>query len=165
MPPALACAQGPKKPPQGLRHHRRAHRDPGCAAVQVRLGRHPPRPANEDADRYEALVTAALDYRIEVLERTLAVLGRLGSSRLRDVHRVLEDDAQKVWGRRLALQASDLVRFSRTYRTWRNFQVEMLGIDRKCFDQLTCLADAAFAHDRASDAGGARTRPRHRNRH
>jgi hypothetical protein len=58
-----------------------------------------------------------------------------------------------VWGRQLALQASDLVRFSRTYRNWRNSHVEMLDADRKCFDQLTCLGDASVAHDKASDAG------------
>ncbi|NMH93501.1 hypothetical protein HF519_18360 [Pseudonocardia bannensis] len=102
---------------------------------------------------YDALVQQALDYRIEVLERALAVLEKLELSRLRDVHRVLEGDAQAVWCRRLALQASDLVRFSRTYRTWRNAHVEMLDADRKCFDQLTCLADASVAHDKASDAG------------
>jgi hypothetical protein len=69
------------------------------------------------------------------------------------VHRVLEGDAQEVWGRRLALQASDLVRFSRTYTSWRNSHVDMLDADRKCFDQLTCLAVTSVAHDKATDAG------------
>ena len=45
------------------------------------------------------------------------------------IYRTLESDAQIVWGRRLALQASDLVRFSRTYRFWRNAQVDMLDAD------------------------------------
>ncbi|MGW3890452.1 hypothetical protein ACWD69_17320 [Micromonospora chokoriensis] len=108
---------------------------------------------DEDPATYKALVQAALDYRIGVLERALVVLGGLGPSRLRQVHRVLEGDAQEVWGRRLALQASDLVRFSRTYPNWRNIQVVMLDVDRKCFDQLTCLGDASTARDKATDAG------------
>ncbi|MEH0820470.1 MULTISPECIES: hypothetical protein [unclassified Micromonospora] len=106
-----------------------------------------------DLTAYDAFVQDALDYRMEVLGRALAVLDRLNSSRLRQVHRVLEGDAQEVWGRRLALQASDLVRFSRTYPNWRNIQVVMLDADRKCFDQLTCLADASAARDKATDAG------------
>jgi hypothetical protein len=65
----------------------------------------------------------------------------------------LELDAQVVWGRRLALHASDLVRFSRTYPNWRNSHVEMLDADRECSDQLTCLADGSVARDRAVDAG------------
>ncbi|MGI5232562.1 hypothetical protein [Actinoallomurus sp. CA-142502] len=108
---------------------------------------------DEDMGEYDALVEAALGYRVEVVERALAVLGGLRTSRLREVHRVLEGDAQEIWGRRVALQASDLVRFSRTHRTWRNTQVEMLDADRKCADQLTCLADASVARDRATDAG------------
>jgi hypothetical protein len=107
---------------------------------------------DKDSATYGALVEAALDYRIEVLARAHAVLDRLRISRLRDVHRALEDDAQQVWGRRLALQASDLVRFSRTYPSWRNSHVNLLDADRKCFDQLTCLADASIAHDKAADA-------------
>jgi hypothetical protein len=108
---------------------------------------------DNDMAAYNALVDAALDYRIEVLERAQAVLDGLGISRLRDVHRVLEGDAQEIWGRRVALQASDLVRFSRMNPNWRNTQVEILDADRKCFDQLTCLADASVARDRATDAG------------
>lgn len=51
------------------------------------------------------------------------------------------------------LQASDLVRFSRMYPHWRNFQVDMLDADRTCGDQLTCLTDLSFAQDKARDAG------------
>ncbi|MEU8236398.1 hypothetical protein AB0C12_42975 [Actinoplanes sp. NPDC048967] len=107
----------------------------------------------ETRQAYDALVQEALDYRVTVVERALAVLDGLNSSQLRGVHRVLEGDAQEVWGRRLALQASDLVRFSRTYPNWRNAQVEMLDADRKCLDQLTCLTDASVARDKAIDAG------------
>jgi hypothetical protein len=108
---------------------------------------------DNDMAAYDTRVNAALDYRIEVIERAQAVLDGLGISRLRDVHRVLEGDAQEIWGRRVALQASDLVRFSRMYPNWRNTQVEMLDADRTCFDQLTCLIDASVARDRATDAG------------
>jgi len=72
---------------------------------------------------------------------------------LRDVHRALEADAQAVWGRRLALEASDLVRFSRTYRPWRNAQVEMLDADGGCDTQLRALADFEVADDLAQDPG------------
>ncbi len=58
-----------------------------------------------------------------------------------------------MWGRRLALEASDLVRFSRTYRYWRNAQVDMLDADGRCRDQLTALVDGQAARDRAGDAG------------
>ncbi|SFN48759.1 hypothetical protein SAMN05216207_101544 [Pseudonocardia ammonioxydans] len=102
---------------------------------------------------YEELVSEALDYRMSVVERAIAVLSGLPSSRLREVHRALEADAQEVWGRRLALQASDLVRFSRTYTSWRNAQVEMLDDDRTCAVQLGSLGDYGVAHDRAADAG------------
>lgn len=107
----------------------------------------------EDTAAYRTLVGAALDYRVEVLERAQRVLDGLGISRLRDVHRVLEADAQEIWGRRVALQASDLVRFSRMHSHWRNAHVDLLDADRKCFDQLTCLADTSVARDRATDAG------------
>lgn len=50
-------------------------------------------------------------------------------------------------------RASDLVRFSRTYRFWRNALVDVIDTDTKCHDQLTVLADTAYARDRAIDAG------------
>lgn len=111
------------------------------------------RPGRGDAAMYGRLVDEALEYRIDVLTRAVAVLETIGRSRLRDAHRALEHDAQVVWGRRLALQASDLVRFSRTYRYWRNAQVDMLDADRRCRDQLTALVDGQVAGDRAADAG------------
>ena len=106
-----------------------------------------------DPATYEKRVLDALEYRVDVLLRAAAVLERLPVSRLRDAYRSLESDAQEVWGRRLALQASDLVRFSRTYRYWRNAQVEMLEADRRCRDQLGALLDRQVAMDRAVDAG------------
>ena len=111
------------------------------------------RPGKGDSERYRNLVTDELEYRIDVLCRALAVLDDLEDSRLRVIHRTLEADAQVVWGRRLALEASDLVRFSRTYRYWRNAQVDMLDADEKCREQLAVLADHEYAADRAQDAG------------
>lgn len=111
------------------------------------------RPGKGDPLAYGRMVTEALEYRIDILLRAVAVLESFPSSRLRDAFRVLEHDAQVVWGRRLALQASDLVRFSRTYRYWRNAQVDMLDADRSCRDLLTALVDGQIARDRAADAG------------
>lgn len=106
-----------------------------------------------DPGEYRSLVQAAVEYRIKVLEDAVRVLENRPISRLREVHRVLESDAQEVWRRRLALQASDLVRFSRTYRFWRNAHVEMLDVDVKSRNQLTSLTDVSFARDKALDAG------------
>lgn len=111
------------------------------------------RPGKGDSTRYRDLVTDELEYRIDVLCRALKILDGLPDSQLRTIHRVLEADAQIVWGRRLALEASDLVRFSRTYRYWRNAQVDMLDADEKCREQLAVLADREYAADRAKDAG------------
>ncbi|MBS2936578.1 hypothetical protein KDN32_02340 [Nocardioides sp. J2M5] len=111
------------------------------------------RPGKGNPKVYEDLVAAALDYRIDVLCRALRLLDEVPDSRLRDVHRVLEGDAQQVWGRRLSLEASDLVRFSRTYRYWRNALVDVLDADEKCREQLAVLADHEYATDRARDAG------------
>lgn len=108
---------------------------------------------DNDHNTYEELVLEALDYRIDVLAKAQAVLDGRAASQLRGVHRTLEGDAQEVWIRRLALQASDLVRFSRTYPNWRNSHVDMLDLDRKCLDQLTCLTDGSVARDKAIDAG------------
>ncbi|QSB16848.1 hypothetical protein JQS43_11500 [Natronosporangium hydrolyticum] len=107
----------------------------------------------EARSTYEALVRDALAYRIEIVDRALAVLGRQHSSRLRWAHRELERDAQQIWRRRLELQASDLVRFSRTHPGWRNSHVEILDADRTCSTQLSCLVDPTVARDLANDAG------------
>jgi hypothetical protein len=111
------------------------------------------RPHEGDAATYERLVGEALDYRIDLVERAARYLDSLPVSTLRPAYRALEQDAQTVWGRRLALQASDLVRFSRTYRYWRNAQVDMLDADGKARDQLCALVDGQVARDRAADAG------------
>ena len=111
------------------------------------------RETTKSPDRYSYLVNEALDYRISVVEQTLGILAGYATSRLRDVYRLLESDAQEVWRRRLALQASDLVRFSRTYPYWRAAQVELLDADQKCCEQLSCIVDSEVARDKAIQAG------------
>ena len=106
-----------------------------------------------DEARYRELVDEALDYRIDVVNRTLVVLGGIKDSKLRHVHRQLEADSQEIWGRRRALEASDLVRFGLTYRWWRNAQVDILEADVTCAEQVTALGDVGHATDRAKDAG------------
>ncbi|KHL18317.1 hypothetical protein CLV56_3254 [Mumia flava] len=111
------------------------------------------RRGSPDWPTYERLVRDELAYKCAVVDRAEAVLETLPTSALRDAYRALEADAQEVWRRRLALRASDLVRFSRTYRYWRNAQVEMLESDASCASQLTALTDPARAHELAADAG------------
>ena len=81
------------------------------------------------------------------------MLGAFPASQLRGVHRAIEGDAQAVWRRRLALHASDLVRFGRTYRWWRDRLVETIEADGKCHDQLLALTNPHAADEAATDAG------------
>ncbi|WP_024796481.1 hypothetical protein [Tomitella biformata] len=106
-----------------------------------------------DPAPYEDLVTAELDYKSGVLDRARTALATVPDSALRQVFRALEGDAQAVWRRRVALHASDLVRFGRTYRHWRNALVPVIEADGKCQSQLQALANPQYAHDRAADAG------------
>lgn len=102
---------------------------------------------------YEALVVDELQYKAQTLERALDALEGIGSSTLREAYRVIESDAQEVWRRRLKLHASDLVRFGRTYRPWRNSLVPMIESDAACASQLLALSNPQAAQDMASDAG------------
>ncbi|SDQ94899.1 hypothetical protein [Actinopolyspora saharensis] len=102
---------------------------------------------------YAALVTAELDYKRGIVERALDVLEAVPDSRVREVHREIEGDAQAVWRRRLALRASDLVRFGRTHRYWRNALVPVIESDDKCRKQLLALTNPQTAEDLAVDAG------------
>jgi hypothetical protein len=106
-----------------------------------------------DPDLYKALVTEELQYKAQTLEGALDALEGIGASTLRDAYRVIESDAQQVWRRRLQLHASDLVRFGRTYRPWRNSLVPMIESDGSCASQLLALSNPQAAHDMASDAG------------
>jgi hypothetical protein len=102
--------------------------------------------------RYGKLVEQALKYRIDTLANAIKILEKIGASKLRVVHSALEQDAQEVWGRRVALHASDLVRFSRTFPAWRNDHVDMLDADKRCHDQLAVVADRTTALELAEDA-------------
>lgn len=102
---------------------------------------------------YERLVRAELAYKSDILTKAIEILDGDQPSRLRPVHRTIEGDAQSVWQRRLRLHASDLVRFGRTYRWWRNALVEPIQDDQTCRDQLLALANPQAAQDLATDAG------------
>lgn len=106
-----------------------------------------------EANGYAALVTEELDYKCGIVERALNVLESVPDSRLREVHREIEGDAQAVWRRRLSLRASDLVRFGRTHRYWRNALVSVIESDDKCRNQLLALTNPQTAEDFAVDAG------------
>lgn len=106
-----------------------------------------------DLERYGRLVHAELGYKRDVLDETVRYLADLPVSSLRDVHRSIEGDAQGVWRRRLTLHASDLIRFGRTYRWWRNALVTPIQDDQKCRDQLLALVNPQRAQDLATDAG------------
>lgn len=106
-----------------------------------------------DPALYESLVLEELQYKAQVLERALDALEAIEPSTLRAAYRAIESDAQEVWRRRLTLHASDLVRFGRTYRPWRNSLVPMLESDGMCATQLLLLCNPQAASDMASDPG------------
>jgi hypothetical protein len=94
-----------------------------------------------------------LAYKTKLLDDSLASLASLSDSPLREVHRAIEGDSQAVWRRRHALHASDLVRFGRTYRHWREALVPTIEADARCAAQLGALANPQAALDLARDAG------------
>lgn len=106
-----------------------------------------------DPDLYDRLVRAELAYKRDVLDAAMQALAEVPESAFREVHRAIEGDAQRVWRRRLQLHASDLVRFGRTYRWWRNNLVEAIQSDQKCRAQLLALANPTSAQDLAMDPG------------
>ncbi|MBT8798639.1 hypothetical protein [Microbacterium flavum] len=106
-----------------------------------------------DLTAYDAGVRAELGYKQEVLGAALTELAKVESSALREVYRAVEGDAQAVWRRRLSFTASDLVRFGRTYRRWRNQLVRVIEADASCHDQLLAVANPQAASDLATDAG------------
>lgn len=106
-----------------------------------------------DAQRYATLIVEEVKYKAEVLDSALHALAALPASKLRDVYRALEGDAQSVWRRRLSLRASDLVRFGRTYRHWRNSLVPTIESDDSCRRQLLALGNPQAASDVAVEAG------------
>ncbi len=109
-----------------------------------------------DPAEYVRLVTAEIAYKTEVFDRALAALAARPVSTMRPIYQAIEADAQTVWRARLALHASDLVRFGRTSRNWRNNQVPLRETDLDCSDRLTALGNPSAAHDLAADAGTAK---------
>jgi hypothetical protein len=116
-------------------------------------GRRPDLSMPFDVETYKELVLEELEYKAATLERALDALAEFPESRLRDVFRAIEGDAQAVWRRRHAFHASDLVRFGRTYRWWRDRLVETIESDGTCHDQLLALTNAHAADEAATDAG------------
>jgi hypothetical protein len=106
-----------------------------------------------DAAVYDRLVLEELKYKATTLERATDSLADFPESRLRAAYRAIEGDAQAVWRRRHLFHASDLVRFGRTYRWWRDRLVDAIEADRKCHDQLLALTNSHAADEAATDAG------------
>ena len=110
-----------------------------------------PRPARPA--EYTSLVEDELAYKQETVTAAITALRMFPDSKLCTVYRTVEGDAQEVWRRRLSLHASDLVRFGRTYRFWRNALVPAIEADDKCARQLLALTNPQAAFDGATDAG------------
>lgn len=102
---------------------------------------------------YAALVMDELRSKVELVERTTALLERVPVSALKPVVRELEGSAQAAWRRREALHASDLVRFGRVTERWRNDLVPKLDSDEQCRTKLAALGSYDEARDMARDAG------------
>ena len=114
-----------------------------------------------DLALYATLVQQELEYKTATFDQAVAALSTFPASNLRDAYRSIEADAQVVWRRRLSLHASDLVRFGRVYRNWRNSQVPTIESDAKCAAQLLALTNPQAAYDWAVEAGNRRDRVRH----
>jgi hypothetical protein len=110
-----------------------------------------PRPA--DPAEYNRLVLDELAYKTGVVDAATAALAAIPMSRLAVAHRSIEGDAQAVWRRRLLLHASDLVRFGRVPRWWRNALVSTVETDDVCRTQLIALENPTSSADMARDAG------------
>ena len=123
-------------------------------AAQTGFGRQSSRErARKNLQSYRRLVGQELDYKQDVFDRTFTVLDEFDDSSLLETYRAIEGDAQAVWRRRLELRASDLVRFGRTYRHWRNSLVPVIESDGICRAQLLSLSNKQFARDLARDPG------------
>lgn len=106
-----------------------------------------------DLALYADLVRQELEYKTATFDRAVTALSTFPTSNLRDAYRSIEADAQVVWRRRLSLHASDLVRFGRVYRSWRNSLVPTIESDAKCANQLLSLTNPQAAYDWAAEAG------------
>lgn len=127
---------------------------PGARMTNARSDaiHHAGRRSRPDPAAYRHLVEEELAYKANVLDHAAMVLSTLAPSRLRLAHLALEGASQVVWQRRTDLHASDLVRFSRTSRPWRNDHVEMLDADSTCAKQLMAVGNPHRANDLAMNA-------------
>jgi hypothetical protein len=107
-------------------------------AALVGPGRRPDLNIPFDAARYDTLIREELEYKATTLDAAIDVLLEVPASQLRGAYRAIEGDAQAVWRRRHTFHASDLVRFGRTYRWWR---------------QLLALTNHHAANEVATDTG------------
>ena len=115
---------------------------------------------NQDQNRpaspleYTSLIKAELNYKASLIDQATQNLPRAFSiSKMREIVRKHEANAQSVWRRRLSLHASDLVRFSRTSSLWRNGLVSALHDDDDLARKVAALTNPHAANDAASDAG------------
>lgn len=122
-------------------------------ALAGRIGRGRQKGTDPNPALHDEMTRAELGYKAEVLDLALDALEKLEVSNLREVYRAIEGDAQSVWRRRLRFTASDLVRFGRTYRGWRNRLVPVIEADARCHDQLLALTNPSAASEMATDAG------------
>lgn len=122
-------------------------------------GTRPTKKRPAEPTTYDELIRDELSYKIDMMDRALAALDRMEDSNLREVYRAVEGDAQAVWRRRHSLHASDLVRFGRTYRHWRNSLVPAIESDAQCAAQLSALGNPQVALDAARDAGNRTIAP------
>lgn len=106
-----------------------------------------------DLKTYEQLVREELEYKAAVFDGAVDALEMIPDSKLLVAVSILERDAQVVWRRRMALKASDLVRFGRTYPYWRNILVGAIQDDHRCATQIEVLSNPAQAAECADDAG------------
>ncbi len=106
-----------------------------------------------DPIAYDRLVREELTFEQDILARATAVLNTVPVSALRAYHQEIEGDAQAVWRRRFDFSASDLVRFGRTYRFWRNNLVPAIEDDNRVRTLLALMANPHVAADYAADAG------------
>jgi hypothetical protein len=149
---AETLTRGPAHPRQFEDYIESSEHTPGARLTSLKSNSiHTSR--TSDPRAYTSLVTEELDYKCTILESALDYLDTVADSKLREVYRAIEGDAQSVWRRRLQLHASDLVRFGRTYRHWRNSLVPAIESDALCRNQLLALANPQAADDLATDAG------------
>lgn len=111
--------------------------------------------AAKDGDwgHYRQLVREELEYRARCVDDALAALATVPVSHMQPAYRSFEGAAQEVWRRRMRMRASDLVRFGRTYRHWRDQLVDVISSDGESALMVELLTDPTRAEEVGRDAG------------